>query len=56
MCIYGFGRPPLVDDRWTRTVCVMGLPPFTDPVEIYELEKALYSLFNDYVPELASVG
>lgn len=42
---------PISDYRWDRTVLVSGLPPFTDPVEVYELEKALYTLFADYAPE-----
>ena len=44
------------DYRWDRTVLVSGLPPFTDPVEVYELEKALYTLFADYAPEAVLVG
>lgn len=43
------------DNLWLRTVCVDGLPPETDPNEVYELEKALYALFNDYVPEAVSI-
>ena len=53
-----FTSPKISDDLnivseniWLRSVCVDGLPCEKDPHEIYELEKALYALFQDYVPE-----
>lgn len=50
------GGAVVADYRWDRTVLVSGLPPFTDPVEVYELEKALYTLFADFAPEAVLVG
>ena len=48
--------PSIGDYRWDRTVLVSGLPLFDDPVDVYELEKALYTLFADYAPEAVLVG
>jgi hypothetical protein len=37
-------------------VLVTGLPAFTDPQEVYEVEKALYTLFAEYNCESISIG
>ena len=40
--------------RFARTVRVTGLPLLSDPKELYELEKALWTLFEEFTVESVS--
>ena len=39
---------PVREYRWKQHIKITNLPLETDPVEIYEIEKALYTLFEEF--------